>query len=193
MSKLRYSLLITLFTFLMHKKIVSAMYMLGNTTKQLFKTKTKDINSVRSSFVYKYTWDTRPKVYFGVTDCHFLTRQREHFKGKKILKLGIINTLQEIKFWYIAETLFLCTENKNNAINNQSRSFGIKLYFNMAKHTSKCMHVKLAKWSPNLVKINSLVCKQINQNVYTFYSFENVKSCVTKKKLVSLNKIAVDF
>ena len=41
------------------------MNMLGNTTKQLFKTKTKDINSVRSSFVYKYTWDTRQKVYFG--------------------------------------------------------------------------------------------------------------------------------
>ena len=28
---------------------------------------------------------------------------------------------------------------------------------------------------------------------YEKKSFENVKSCVTKKKLVNLNKIAVDF
>ena len=66
----------------MHKKRVSAMNMLGNTTKQLFKTKTRDMDSVRSSVVYKYTWDTLRKVFFGATDFPLLTRQREHFKGK---------------------------------------------------------------------------------------------------------------
>ena len=43
---------------------------------------------------------------------------------------------------FIAETLLLCTENKNNAINNQSRSFDIKLFQHV--HTYKQMRARQA-------------------------------------------------
>ena len=108
-----------------------------NKTKHLFKTKSVDIDAVRSSIVYKYTCETCQKVYFGATDRHFSTRQSEHMKGKNNSEIVYhthapkktnFEVLGKFNYPFIAETLYISMADINRFLNTQIRSYELKLF-----------------------------------------------------------------
>ena len=65
-----------------------------------------------------------------------MLRQNEHMKGKNHFEIAYHThapkktnfvILGKYTYPFIAETLFLCTENINNILNTQSRSYELKL------------------------------------------------------------------
>ena len=87
-------------------------------------------------------------MYYGATDRHFAMRQNEHMKGKNHSEIGYhthvpkktnFAILGKYTYPFIAETLFLCTENINMILNTQSRSYELKLL----KHCDTCVQMKI--------------------------------------------------